>query len=351
MVGVASEVNKSKHRRLLWSKGAFIRLAILFACLAVALVWSWWTMILMPGKSHRGPLPPLTEREAVLAVQLRRDVEVLAGDMGDRSLFHPKKMGLAYEFLISRLHQIGYPGIEEIPVPNGAQTPNLAVELPGSTRPDEIVIIGAHYDSCMGTPGADDNATGVAGVLALAEAFAGKPQARTLRFVLFVNEEPPMFQTPDMGSWVYAKRCRARGDNIVGMLALESIGYYSTAPGSQKYPPPVGLFYPSTGDFIAFVGNFSSRSLVRSCVASFRQQVEFPSQGGAVPGAIPGVGWSDHWAFWQEGYPALMITCTAPFRNPNYHKETDTPETLDYKRTARVVAGLELVLTELATGG
>jgi Zn-dependent M28 family amino/carboxypeptidase len=235
-----------------------------------------------------------------------------------------------------------------VPVAYGAQTPNLIVETLGSTKPKEIIVIGAHYDTCMGTPGADDNATGVAGVLALARAFAGRPQARTLRFALFVNEEPPTFQTPDMGSWVYAKACRARGDNIVAMFSLESIGYYCDEPGSQKYPPPVGLFYPSKGDFIAFIGNGSNRALVRRCIRQFRSTTQFPSEGAAVPAALPGVGWSDHWSFWQEGYPALMVTCTAPFRNPNYHKPGDTPETLDYERLARVVMGVERVVVLLA---
>lgn len=305
-------------------------------------------MIRMPGKSFRGPLPPLVERESLIASQIRRDVEVLAADIGDRSLFHPKQMGLAYEYLVARLKQIGIDHHEELPVAQGARTPNIAFEVPGTTRADEIIVIGAHYDTCMGTPGADDNASGVAGVLALAESFVKQPQPRTLRFVLFVNEEPPMFQTRDMGSWVYAKACRARNDRIIAMWSLESIGYYSDGSGSQKYPAPIGLLYPSRGDYIAFVGNFSSRRLVRESVEFFRRLVSFPCEGGAPPAAFPGVGWSDHWAFWQEGYPALMVTCTAPFRNPHYHQPTDTPDTLDYERTARVIAGLERVLVDLA---
>jgi hypothetical protein len=106
--------------------------------------------------------------------------------------------------------------------------------------------------------------------------------------------------------------------------------------------------YPATGNFIAFVGNYGSRRLVRQVVGSFRRQAEFPSEGGAVPGFLPGIGWSDHWSFWQEGYPALMVTDTAPFRYPHYHRVTDTPDKLDYDRTARVVSGLEAVVRELA---
>jgi Zn-dependent M28 family amino/carboxypeptidase len=235
-------------------------------------------------------------------------------------------------------------------VERGSPTPNFEVEVRGSSLPSEIIVVGAHYDAFQGTPGADDNASGVAAALALARAGAGKARARTVRFVFFVNEEPPTFQTAQMGSWVYAKACRARGDNIVAMLSLETIGYYSTAGRSQQYPRPMGLLYPSTGDFVAFVGNVSSRSLVRRCVGLFRERAQFPSEGAALPEGIPGVGWSDHWAFWQEGYPAIMVTDTAPFRNPGYHNAADRPETLDYDRMSRVVEGLERVIEELADG-
>ena len=174
---------------------------------------------------------------------------------------------------------------------------------------------------------------------------------RTVRFVLFANEEPPFFQTADMGSLVYAKRCRQRGENIVAMLSVETIGYYSERPGSQQYPPPMGLLYPSTGDFIGFVGNVKSRHLVRELVGSFRRHAQFPSEGAALPGSMTGVSWSDQWAFWQEGYPAVMVTDTAPFRYPYYHHPADTPDRLDYERMARVVDGLRAVLVDLAGSG
>jgi Zn-dependent M28 family amino/carboxypeptidase len=185
-------------------------------------------------------------------------------------------------------------------------------------------------------------------VLALAKSPALQKPERTLRFVAFVNEEPPFFQTEGMGSTVYAKRCRDRGEKVVAMLSLETIGYYSDDEGSQKYPFPLGLFYPSRGNFIAFVGNTSNARLVRRCIKTFRAKVRFPSEGGAVPGSLPGIGWSDHWSFWEAGYPAIEITDTAPFRYPHYHEETDTPDKLDYERMARVVNGLEEVILDLA---
>jgi hypothetical protein len=153
-----------------------------------------------------------------------------------------------------------------------------------------------------------------------------------------------------MGSWVYARRCRERGENIVGMLSLETIGYYSDASGSQAYPiAPIGWLYPDTANFIAFVGNYRSRHLVRSSIRSFRDNAEFPSEGAALPGWIEGVGWSDHWAFWQEGYSALMVTDTALYRYPHYHRVSDTPDKLDYERMARVVEGVQAVIAHLAS--
>src|SRR5690606_5882992 len=188
-------------------------------------------------------------------------------------------------------------------------------------------------------------------LLALAGRLVEPRSRRTLRLIAFVNEEPPCAFTDLMGSRVYARRCRTRGDRIVAMFRRETIGYYTDEARSQQYPAPFSLLYPSTGNFIGFVGNVASRKLVRRVVGSFRRQVKFPSEGGAVPGRIPGVGWSDHSSFWREGYPALMVTDTAPFRYPYYHTIDDTPDKLDFDRMARVVRGLELVLADLLENG
>jgi hypothetical protein len=152
-----------------------------------------------------------------------------------------------------------------------------------------------------------------------------------------------------MGSLVYAKRCQARGEQISAMISLETIGYFSDAPHSQKYPSPgLGVFYPTTGNFISFVGNFPSRGLVRRAIGLFREQGKIPAEGAALPSIVPGVGWSDQWSFWQCGYPAIMVTDTAPFRYPYYHMSSDTPAKLDYDRFALVVSGMEKVIVELA---
>jgi Zn-dependent M28 family amino/carboxypeptidase len=150
-----------------------------------------------------------------------------------------------------------------------------------------------------------------------------------------------------MGSWVYAKSLHQRNEKIVAAISLETVGMYTDAENSQHYPAGFSSFFPSKGNFIGFVGNLSSRSLVRDSLGYFRKTTQFPSEGVAAPGGITGIGWSDHWSFWQEGYPAIMITDTAPFRNPNYHRISDKPETLNYEPMARVVVGVSRLVKYL----
>ena len=304
-------------------------------------------MIRMPGKSYDGPPPPLTPAEVVLRDALRKDVETLAGEIGERNVFCYPRLAAAADFINQSFEDAGYAVRREGFEAAGQTCYNLEATITGTDQPDEIVVVGAHYDSVLGCPGANDNGTGVAAMLALARAFSGKKTSRTLRFVAFVNEEPPFFKTDQMGSMVYARGCRDRSENIVGMLSLETIGYFRDEAGSQHYPAPMGLFYPTTGNFIAFVGNRNSKKLVRQVVASFRRGVKFPSEGGALPNAVPGIDWSDHWGFWKMGYPALMVTDTAPFRYPYYHTPQDTPDKVDYEPFARMTAGLTLVVEDL----
>ena len=206
------------------------------------------------------------------------------------------------------------------------------------------IVVGAHYDTVPGSPGADDNASGVAALIELARmSSAGK-----IRFVAFANEELPYSHGDEMGSFVYAKRARERGERIRAMFSLEMLGCYSDAPGSQRYPPVVGWFYPDRADFIAFVGDLGAWRLVRRAHALFRRHSDFPSQSLAAPAFVPGITRSDHWSFRRHGYPALMVTDTAFNRYPHYHRPSDTPEKLDYERMARVTLGLAAMLSELA---
>jgi Zn-dependent M28 family amino/carboxypeptidase len=292
-------------------------------------------MLSMPGKSFTGVLPALTQEEADLSAWLRVHVQVLAGDIGERNVWKHDQLLEAEEYIVTTLSESGYQITRQPYDAQGLTVSNLVVELPGAGAPEEILVIGAHYDSARGCPAANDNGSGVAAVLEMARIMAHDKPQRTIRFVFFVNEEPPFFQGDLMGSVVYARACKANGDRIVGMMSLETIGCYSDAKNSQHYPAPYSLFFPDKGNFIAFVGNQQSRDFVRDTIGSFRRHASFPSEGIAAPASVQGVGWSDHWSFWQVGYPALMVTDTAPFRYAHYHEPTDTPDKIEYDRTAR----------------
>lgn len=323
-------------------------LAIVVALVLGLGLAGWLTMIRLPGRSHAGAMPPLSEEERALRDRLARHVQVLAGGIGERNVWRLDRLREASGYVQDGFREHGYEVEVQAFDAMGRTVENVAAERRGGALSDEIVVVGAHYDSVAGSPGANDNATGVAALLELARAFATRSPARTVRFVAFANEEPPFFQTDDMGSLHYARRAKARGERVVAMLSIETIGAYSDEPGSQQYPLPLfGALYPDTADFITFVGNVGSRHLVRRAIGAFRAGTAFPSQGAAVPGGIPGVGWSDHWAFWQQGYPAIMVTDTALFRYGPYHTLGDLPAQVDYDRMSRVVAGLAAVVADL----
>ncbi|MEW8627470.1 MAG: M28 family peptidase [Candidatus Thiodiazotropha sp.] len=307
-------------------------------------------MTQMPGKPYSGPFQPLDEEEIELRDRLKEHVEILGGSIGERNVWHYDELEAAANYIRDRFLQYGYTPEIQLFNSGGKMVRNIAVELPGEEFPEEIVVIGAHYDSVLGSPGANDNGTGVAAVLELARLFKDRNLNRTVRFVAFANEEPPFFYSNEMGSQIYAARSRQREERIVAMLSLETIGYYSDVPGSQRYPLPFSLFYPDIGNFIGFVGNLSSRKLVRRSIDTFRRTTPFPSEGVAAPGWITGIGWSDHQSFWQADYDAIMVTDTALFRYAHYHTSTDTPDKIDYTRTARVVNGLSQVVTGLTNG-
>jgi hypothetical protein len=324
--------------------GLALALSVLAALTLAGLIYSFH----MPGQSHRGPLPPLSAEELRIRDRLSGHVWALAGTIGERNLWHREALSAAEDYIERTLLELGYRPADEPFASRGQTVRNIMAEQRGGSRPGEIVLIGAHYDSVLGSPGANDNGSGVAALLELARLLAGRELARTVRFVAFVNEEPPFSYTGEMGSVVHAKGARARGDDIRAMLSLETIGHYADAPGSQQYPFPLRWLYPDTANFIGFVGNLNSRGLVRAALAAFRRHAAFPSEAASLPERIPGVGWSDHWSFWQAGYRAIMVTDTAFYRYAHYHTPGDTPEQVDYARTARVVAGLAGVIADLA---
>ena len=305
----------------------------------------WWFGVKMP-KKNISSAAPLSSAEIKLRDELIADVRILGGEIGERNMARYSQLNAAADFIENSFSRAGLHPRRDTYDLHGRACHNIEAEIRGARS--EILIIGAHYDSVFGSPGANDNGSGVAAMLALSRRFARTSSQHTLRFVAFVNEEPPYFLSEQMGSFVYAGRCKARGDQISAMISLETIGYFSDAPHSQTYPAPgLGVFYPTVGNFIGFVANVHSRALLRRSIAFFRKHAGVPSEGAALPAFIPGVSWSDQWAFWQHGYPGIMVTDTAPFRYPHYHSATDTPDKLDYNRFALVVSGMQKVIEGL----
>ncbi|MFC1575089.1 M28 family peptidase [Gemmatimonadota bacterium] len=308
----------------------------------------WVLAVRMPGESYRGPLDPFSPEEVDIMRHLEKHVRTLADSIGPRGALQYQSVQGTVEYLHGVLRDLGYSVEVSTYQVRDREHRNLQASIQGSPSSSEIVVVGAHYDTYFDTPGADDNASGVAGVLELARLLADFEPERTIRFVLFGTEEPPYFNTDDMGSRVYAKRVAQAGDDIVAMFSLDPIGCYADDPGTQNNPPPLNLFYPDRGDFIAFVGNPASGSLVRRSLETFRRTTRFPSEGIVSPSMLPGIELSDHASFWRSGFRAVLVSTTGPFRNPFYHTPEDTPSGVDFRRTARVVSGLREVLIDLA---
>jgi Zn-dependent M28 family amino/carboxypeptidase len=317
---------------------------VVFAAIAYAVIkastfgWHFWSPSYAGGASR-------TRSE----LALKAHVSKLAGEIGFRDVFvnNRHKLKAATDYISSELKSYGYKvEYQEYPT-SGVKVKNIIAVKTGLSSPGEIIIVGAHYDSCD-NPGADDNASGVAGVLELARRLAAKPTARTIKFLAFANEEPPFFAKKDMGSFIYATEAAKKKDDIKAAVVLEMIGYYSEKKFSQHYPPLIGPFHRSKGDYIALVANFSSRKAAGEINASFKSASPLPIETAILPAFVPGVDFSDHRSFWKYGYPAVMFTDTAFYRNNNYHKQTDTPETLNYTYMAAFLDGLEKAVLDLA---
>jgi Zn-dependent M28 family amino/carboxypeptidase len=268
-------------------------------------------------------------------------VRCLSENIGERNYLELPKLNKAADHIENSLRSSGCLVSRQAFTIDGRTYYNVIGEVKGS-NPDkkEILIIGAHYDTAVGTPGADDNASGIAGLLELARLTEGGPAERTIRFVAFSLEEPPAFGTEAMGSYIYAAQVAREGVKVYGMISLEMIGYFCDEKGCQDYPPVVGWFFPDKGNFISFVGNLSSRSLTRKVSTAFTRSVDLPVERLNTFSFITGVDFSDHRNFWKFGFDAFMITDTAFNRNRNYHEAEDTWEKLDYKRMNQVVTGL-----------
>ncbi|MBI3930186.1 MAG: M20/M25/M40 family metallo-hydrolase [Armatimonadetes bacterium] len=294
-------------------------------------------------------IPSCTRAEpSTLEGRLRRIVSRLGGEIGERNTVRYSALLETESYLAEELRRAGYTVDRQEFQAEGKTVANLIAELPGSTRAGEVLVLGAHYDSARGTPGANDNASGVAALLALAADLRGAAPARTVRFVFFVNEEPPYFYGPSMGSLVYARSLRAKNENVVGMISLETMGWYTEQEGSQRIPPGLGGDLPTRGNFLALITREQDSAFLAVVESAYRAATSFPVTSLAAPEEVQGIGWSDHWAFWQAGYPGVMATDTAPFRYDPYHSPKDTPDKLNYPRFAAAVQGTEEAVKTLA---
>lgn len=306
------------------------------------------SMIIMPGKNPAGELPSLTAGQQQSANAMREVVETLATEIGERHHEAPAAYQQAADYIYAAFKQNGLTPYTEI-FGDKEQYQNIVAEHYGREIPDQVIVVGAHYDTVWMTPGADDNASGVAVMLELAKKIANMSLKRSVRFVAFANEEYPFFFTRDMGSLHHARQASERGENIQAMFSLEMLGYYSDEPESQNYPKPFKWLYPDTANFVAFVSNYKSRGLLLDSIKLFRDSGQFPAEGMAAPVMlVRDVRRSDQAAFWRYGYPAVMITDTAGFRNFGYHNVSDVPASLNYEHMARVMTGLLELLVSLA---
>lgn len=277
--------------------------------------------------------------------RLKNHVMMLSQNIGSRGVWDHAGLERSAEYITQQLRSCGYTPEFQTYTVHGKQVKNIIAEKKGTKTPEEIVVVGAHYDTYF-NPGADDNASGVAGLLELAKALSGRDTARTLRFVAFVNEEPPFFQTEEMGSLVYARQASARHEDIKAAVILEMIGYFTSKPFSQRYPPFLGYFYPNSGNSIAIIGNQRSARLVHTISKVMKAASPLDVRSFTLE-FVNTTAFSDNWSFWRAGYQAVMVTDTAFYRNKNYHTQRDTHESLDYSAMAHVVSGLKKTLLTL----
>ncbi len=279
---------------------------------------------------------------------LRGHVHALSVAIGSRSIGEYGKLQEAERYIRTFLDAQGIPFELQGYDHEGKRYNNIVVTLAGSSRPGDTVLVGAHYDTVQGTPGADDNASAVAVLLELCRDLKEYRPGRTLKMVFFTLEEPPSFMTPAMGSYVYAAQAKERGENIAGMISLEMVGYFSDTEGSQAFPiPGMHWLYPDRGNFIGVIGNVQSRGLTLAVAEALRAGSDIPVEHLVALPIVPGVGLSDHGPFWKMGYPAVMVTDTAFYRNPNYHTAGDTIETLRFDRMSQLVRGMVHVMEYL----
>lgn len=298
------------------------------------------------GPPVPAPLPALTEEERDMAGRLRATVQHYAVEIGERNIGQSWNLASATDDLATTLEKIGYDVQRQGLVAGDAVVQNIVVHVAGGEHGGEAIVVGAHFDTFAGTPGADDDASGVAAVMELARAFQAKKGKRAVHFAFFVNGEAPYLKTDQMGSLVYAKWLKEQKMEVRGMLDLNGLGAYSDAPPARPYPSGVVPPYPSTSNFVAIIGNEASRQLLEQVTAGM-QRGSVPVVSNVVGDDHALAGESDQWAFWKLGFPALLVTDVAAYRYPSHQQKTDLPDKLDYERMARVVTALKTTVAAL----
>jgi len=280
---------------------------------------------------------------------LQAHVDVLTEGLGGfRNPEHFQILERAAEYIRAQLEGFGYDVDDQEFQVEGVTYRNLVAGFGPLDAP--IVVFGAHYDVCGDQPGADDNASAVAGLLEVARLLqVHRPEiSYRIELVAFSLEEPPFFRTENMGSAIHAQSLIERGADVQAMICLEMIGFFDDRPGSQTFPAPgLGLLYSTTGNGIVVVGDVKSRRLTGDVKGRMAGASSIPVYSINAPASVPGLDFSDHLNYWQKGWPAVMITDTAFYRNPNYHEPTDTAETLDYPRMAEVIKGVFVAVSTL----
>lgn len=310
-----------------------------FAVLLVAF-WLWVTQPLFSR-------PKILANVSVDSARLETHVRILSEQLVPRDKDHPENLDRVADYVGREFEQAKGVVTEQSYQVGGKTYRNVIAQFGPDTS--ERIVVGAHYDTAGPFPGADDNASGIAGLIELARLLGQAALPMRVELVAFSLEEPPYFRTQQMGSAVHATSLVKQGVRVRAMLSLEMLGYFNDAAGSQKFPASfLTAFYPSQGNFIAVVGTFSEGLLVRRVKVAMLEASPLPVFSIAAPRFVPGVDFSDHLNYLQAGYGALMITDTAFYRNPNYHAPSDRPETLDYKRMAMVISGVYFAILALA---
>ncbi len=308
------------------------------------------SLLLLPALCFGQDAPAKTDLP-VDTKRLRKTVLALSGLDPARNHKNLESLDKAAAFIKAELERLEFDVREQEFEVSGKTYRNLITRVGPKTG--DLVVIGAHYDVCGDQPGADDNASGVAGLLEIARLLKllGPTLKRPVELVAFTLEEPPHFAQKTMGSYVHAKSLIDAKVKVRAMLCLEMIGYFSDEPGSQEYPDPrMEQAYPSVANFVAVVGNFPSAVLTKQVQVAMKAAGSIDVQALVAPPELQEAGFSDHRNYWAFRIPAVMISDTSFFRSAHYHKASDTPKTLDFERMAEVVKGTYAALIGLAQG-